>query len=89
MSKVNFPRIVRFPEVIKITGWSKSTIYNRLKVGLFPKPVSLGARSVGFVESELQEYMHAVIAGLSDDELRQVARSLSAQRFKLYQTKIR
>ncbi|MXX69935.1 MAG: AlpA family phage regulatory protein [Gemmatimonadales bacterium] len=37
--------------VLARTGLSRSTIYVRLDQGLFPRPVSLGARAVGWLES--------------------------------------
>ena len=50
-------RILRLPEVQRRTGLSRSTIYVRLEQGLFPKPVSLGARAVGWIESEVDEWI--------------------------------
>ncbi len=42
-------RIIRLKEVIDSTGLARSTIYKYIKEGTFPKPVSLGARCVGWV----------------------------------------
>ena len=39
------------------TGLSRSTIYRRLAGGSFPKPLSLGARAVGWIESEVDEWI--------------------------------
>ena len=39
------------------TGLSRSTIYVRLDEGRFPRPVSLGARAVGWIEAEVDEWM--------------------------------
>jgi prophage regulatory protein len=49
--------ILRLPAVIKSTGLSRSTIYLRLAEGKFPRPVNLGARSIGFVESEIDDWI--------------------------------
>ena len=54
-------RILRLPEVMTRTGLSRSTIYLRISQGIFPKPVSLGARSVGWVEAEIQEWLERQI----------------------------
>lgn len=43
------------------TGLSRSTIYLRVSQGTFPKPVSLGARAVGWVEAEVQEWVQRQI----------------------------
>lgn len=59
--KVN-SRIIRLPEVKKLTGISRSNIYGLIKRNKFPKQVNLGARSVGWVESEVQEWIEHRIA---------------------------
>lgn len=54
----NMPQaILRLPAVIDRIGLSRSTIYLRISEGTFPKQVSLGARAVGFVESEIEEWL--------------------------------
>ena len=55
-------RFLRLPEVQRRTGLSRSTIYVRLEQGLFPRPVSLGARAVGWIESEVDEWIRERIA---------------------------
>ena len=50
--------ILRLPEVTARTGLSRSSIYLRIKNdSQFPKPVSLGARAVGFYSSEVQNWI--------------------------------
>lgn len=49
--------ILRLPEVKARTGLPRSTIYFRVSKGTFPAPVSLGARSVGWVESEIDAWI--------------------------------
>ena len=55
-------RLVRLPEVGARTGLSRSTIHVWVAEGRFPKPVPLGARSVGWIESELEEWLRDRIA---------------------------
>jgi prophage regulatory protein len=50
-------RFLRLPEVIARTGLSRSTIYVRIEQGRFPRPVSLGARAVGWIEEEVDDWM--------------------------------
>ena len=50
-------RFLRLPEVLARTGLSRSTIYVRLDQGRFPRPVSLGARAVGWIEAEVDEWI--------------------------------
>ena len=53
--------ILRLPAVKIRTGLSRSTIYLRVSQGAFPKPVRLGARAVGWVEAEIQEWLQQQI----------------------------
>ena len=55
-------RIVRLPAVQARTGLGRSTIYVRLAEGSFPRPVQLGARAVGWIESEVDEWIRKQIA---------------------------
>lgn len=50
-------RIIRMPEVQKKIGLCKASIYNRIAEGSFPKPISLGGRSVGWIESDLDQWI--------------------------------
>jgi prophage regulatory protein len=43
------------------TGLSRSTIYKYITDGVFPKPVTLGERCVGWVEGEVFEWLLARI----------------------------
>ncbi|MCK5295366.1 MAG: AlpA family transcriptional regulator [Alphaproteobacteria bacterium] len=54
-------RILRLPEVIKTTGLSRSTIYSHIKKELFPKHINLGARCVGWIESEIDDWIQSRI----------------------------
>ncbi len=56
-------RLMRMIEVIRMTGLSRSSIYDRMNAGQFPKSVSLGGcRSVAWVESEILEWVENQIA---------------------------
>jgi prophage regulatory protein len=50
-------RILRRPEVEKLVGLSRSTIYSRLEQGTFPKPIPLGGRLVGWLEQDVQNWL--------------------------------
>ena len=49
--------ILRLPTVKSRTGLSRSTIYLRIANGEFPKPVSLGGRAVGWLESDIENWL--------------------------------
>ena len=48
-------RIIRLKEVMETTGLGRSSIYKYAQEGSFPKPVSLGGRSSGWVLDEVEE----------------------------------
>jgi prophage regulatory protein len=73
-------KIIRLPEFINYCGLSKSTIYKRIADGLLPKPISLGARAVGWPDSELEAITDAQIAGKSEQEIKSLVIFLSEQR---------
>jgi prophage regulatory protein len=49
--------ILRLQDVKTRTGLPRSTIYLRMSEGSFPKPISLGSRSVGWIASEIDDWI--------------------------------
>lgn len=72
--------ILRLQAVKAESGASRSTIYLRIQQGLWPKPVKLGPRSVGWPANEVAALNAARIAGLSDDEIRSLVIRLENER---------
>ena len=54
-------RLIRLPEVLQRTGYGQAWIYRLISEGRFPAPVKIGVRAVAFVESEIDEWIDAVI----------------------------
>jgi len=52
-------RILRRPAVADRTGLSPTSLWRHIQRGEFPKPVSLGPRAVGWVESEVDAWIEA------------------------------
>ena len=50
-------RILRLPDVKERTGLSRSAIYDYIAKGAFPGSISLGPRTVGWIESEIEEWL--------------------------------
>jgi prophage regulatory protein len=48
---------LRLPEIKKITGLSKMTIYRKMGRGEFPRPWQLSNQAVGWLEQEVEEWM--------------------------------
>lgn len=72
----------RIPEALKVnilrrahvearTGLSRSTIYAKMSANTFPQSVRLGVRAVGWIESEIDEWLvtqvHRSRQGLSEE----------------------
>ncbi|MDK2710972.1 helix-turn-helix transcriptional regulator [Enterobacter cloacae] len=54
-------RLLRLPEVMNKTGYSKAWIYRLINEGLFPQPVKIGVRAIAFIESEIDEWIVSAI----------------------------
>ena len=50
-------QIIRLKDLIALTGLSISTIYLRMVQGKFPKNINLGSRAVGWISSEVNEWI--------------------------------
>lgn len=53
----------RLPDVLTRVGYSRSTIYQLIARGKFPKPISLGARAVAWLESDIDKWIAERIEG--------------------------
>jgi prophage regulatory protein len=49
--------ILRLPAVKAAIGLSRSSIYLRIADRTFPKPISLGARAVGWLQSDIDDWL--------------------------------
>lgn len=54
--------LIRKPVVLKMTGWSNSTLYNRIAAQQFKPGVKIGPRIVAWPVSEVQAYINQRIA---------------------------
>jgi prophage regulatory protein len=53
------PTILRRPQVQQRTGLSRSTLYQYIRDGEFPASISLGPRAVGWLESDVSDWISA------------------------------
>ncbi|MCZ4354847.1 AlpA family phage regulatory protein [Roseovarius aestuarii] len=49
--------IKRRPDVERIIGLSRSTLYAMMAEGAFPKPIKLGKRAVGWREADIAAWL--------------------------------
>ena len=50
-------KFLRLCEVQRRVPYSRSTIYLKVSRGEFPQPINLGARAVGWLESDIDEWI--------------------------------
>ncbi|RKR84211.1 AlpA family transcriptional regulator [Mucilaginibacter gracilis] len=55
-------KIIRLSEVKALTGLPRSTLYKKISEKTFPGQISIGVRSVGWLESDVQNWIHEQIS---------------------------
>ena len=63
------PKILRLPEVARLTGLSKGTIHRRYREGTFPRPLKLGVQSIGWRRKDIDDWLESLprAGGAPDD----------------------
>lgn len=61
MSQLVREALLRKHEVLRLTGLSNSTFYNRIKDGVIPPGVPMGPRLKGWPASEIDAYIKSCI----------------------------
>lgn len=52
-------RVVRLKELVFRSGLGRSSIYDMVSTGDFPAPVQIGARAIGWIESEFETWLNS------------------------------
>ena len=55
-------QLLRLPEVERLTGLARSTIYSGVKARTFPSPVKLSARAIAWKESDVARWQASRVA---------------------------
>ena len=50
-------QILRLTQVKALTGLSKTSLYQLIKQGKLKKPIRLGVRSVGWLQTDIEEFI--------------------------------
>ena len=58
-------RFLRLREVIHRSGLPRTSLYRDVASGAFPKPIAIGKRSRGWIESEVDAWIEAHIRARS------------------------
>lgn len=67
-------------QTLEKTGDSRSRLYYRIQIGLFPRPVKDGTKKSLWPESEVELINAAIVAGKTDSEIRELVKLLEAKR---------
>lgn len=59
-------RIIRLKEVLHLTSLSRTSIYERMKAGTFPKSVPLGGRAIGWSEKAVLSWIASKLEAAND-----------------------
>lgn len=53
-------RLLRLPSVLEKVALSRTELHRKITAGTFPKPLKLGARSVAWTESSIDDWISAL-----------------------------
>jgi prophage regulatory protein len=73
-------RIDRRSDLLFTLNISRSNFYQKIAQGLWTKPVSLGARAVGWPSNESEQLLSAMISGQSPEEIKELVKILEENR---------
>ena len=78
--RMKYPVLIRKPDVLKKVSISTTTLYDRIKNGLFPPSIQLGGQSVAWIEEEVDALVAALVRGLPTSEIKSLVSQLVAKR---------
>lgn len=67
-------------EILRRTGYSRTTLYNRVKSALFMKSLKLDGRSVVWPEHEVEELLRFMLSEPTEDQIRALVYKIHARR---------
>lgn len=76
-------QLLRLPQALATLKMSRSTFYRQIQQGLLPTSVSLGARSVCWLQHELEAILTARICGYSEGEIMTLVKDIIQERRNL------
>ena len=76
-------KFLRTREVLDMIGITKPTLYKWIAAKTFPQPVAIAPMRIGFVESEVHEWMEARIADRTAGAEERRARAMAGVRGRM------
>lgn len=82
--------ILRLEEVKRETGIrAHSTIYDAVRAGLFPKPIHISQRAVGWLSDEIELLCSARAAGYGEEQIRDLVSQMNDDRITRFKMKLK
>lgn len=73
--------IKRMSDVLEAFGYrSRTTVYKNVSAGVFTRPISIGIRAVGWLDTEIEAISVALAAGKSQADIQALVDKLHARR---------
>jgi prophage regulatory protein len=77
--------IKRMSDVLKAFGYrSRTTVYKNVNAGVFTRPISIGVRAVGWLDTEIEAISVALAAGKNQTDIQALVDKLHARRISSY-----
>lgn len=80
MNPKNRLTLIRKAQLKKQFPCGMTLIQDKINKGLIPPPIKLGSRGVAFYQSEINATIAVMIAGYSDEQIKQFVSELVAKR---------
>ncbi|MDR0942477.1 MAG: AlpA family transcriptional regulator [Holosporales bacterium] len=55
-------QFLRLPQIVKLLGIGRVSVYDKIKKGLIKKPIKLGSRTSVWLRSDIDEYIARMVA---------------------------
>ena len=55
-------RLIKLPEVVRMTGVPESSVYWRISKGQFPRPIKIGERASAWKSDDIEAWIAAKVA---------------------------
>jgi len=76
-------KLLKLADVSRIFGFSRTSIYEQIRDGVFTKPIKVGPKTSRWPDFEVEQIIKARISGKTTKQIRALITSLHASRDSL------
>jgi len=62
---VSLQKFLKLPEVINITGKSRSSIYSSIQKGIFPAPLKIGQKAIAWSTESIRQWQESCLTAMN------------------------